>query len=90
MPNDCYLLLKPPHLTELKAVCNMLKRADGFTLSFIRVNRDTLRDAIVNVIRDRLPDLAIMEVSLSAANIDGIVAQLEKAVGASVPNSTVS
>ncbi|MBI3472273.1 MAG: tetratricopeptide repeat protein, partial [Candidatus Solibacter usitatus] len=72
---------------ELRALCNMLRRAKGFTLGFARVNHPGLRERLVAQVLSGLPDLSIHELTLDPASPVGVVAQIENFLGDRRPDA---
>ncbi len=72
---------------ELRALCNMLELASGFTLGFVRVNHSGLRERLVDEIRRRLPQMQIQEIQLDRQSRAGVVAQLEDRLGDAHPGA---
>jgi len=72
---------------EFRRLVNMLRLAGGFTLGFARVHHPSLRRRLVEEIRRELPQLDILEVTLSPATQAGVAAELEEAVGQRRPGA---
>lgn len=64
---------------ELRRLCNLLRRAGGFTLAFASVAHRRLRERLVAAIQSELPETEIVEVALKPTA--SVVAQLEAAAG---------
>ena len=71
---------------ELAALCRMLTRANGFRLGFVIANHPSLRARLAADCAAEC-GVAITEVVLEPADDAGIVAQLERALGDSRPES---
>ncbi len=69
---------------ELAALCRMLTRASGFRLGFVVANHPSLRRRII-LDCERACGLRPREVTLDERAAEGIVAQLEQAVGDDQP-----
>ncbi|MGH8887395.1 MAG: hypothetical protein ACRDYX_19965, partial [Egibacteraceae bacterium] len=65
---------------ELEALCRMLTRARGFRLGFAVANHPSVRERLVAQCRAAC-GIEPMEVTLDPARPQGVVAQLEQAVG---------
>lgn len=69
---------------ELAALCRMLTRARGFRLGFVVANHPSLRRRIA-LDCEQICGVRLREVTLDAHAPEGIVAQLERAVGDDQP-----
>jgi tetratricopeptide (TPR) repeat protein len=70
---------------ELEALCRMLTRARGFRLGFAVANHPSLRERLAAQCRAACGVEPILEVTLDPDHPQGIVAQLEQAVGEDRP-----
>ncbi|MGH8902733.1 MAG: tetratricopeptide repeat protein [Egibacteraceae bacterium] len=66
---------------ELEALCRMLEWADAFCLGFAVANHPSVRERLAAQCRTACGVEPILEVTLDPARPQGIVAQLEQAVG---------
>ncbi|MGQ0774948.1 MAG: tetratricopeptide repeat protein [Pseudonocardiales bacterium] len=71
---------------ELEALCRMLTRASGFRLGFVVANHPSLRSRIAQDCA-RACGLRPREITLDGQASDGIVAQLERAIGDDQPGA---
>ncbi|MGI8814730.1 MAG: tetratricopeptide repeat protein, partial [Pseudonocardia sp.] len=77
-------MLAEDNRDELAALCRMLIRASGFRLGFVVANHPSVRQRIVADC-ERSCGMHPVEVTLDPAAPDGIVAQLERAIGDDLP-----
>lgn len=73
---------------ELEALCRMLTRASGFRLGFVVANHPSVRQRIAEDC-ERTCGVRPREVTLDEHAPEGIVAQLERAVGDDQPTALV-
>jgi tetratricopeptide (TPR) repeat protein len=75
----------PEDQDELRAMFRMLRRARGFVLAFAIVNHPSLRDELIASCLES--DDAILDVRLDPGTLQGVVVQLDKAVGPARPKA---
>ncbi len=72
---------------ELRALCNLLRRAQSFTLAFARVNHASLKLSLISQIPAILPALTIAEVHLGRKSKKSIIDQISAAVSNVAPHA---
>ena len=79
---SCDVLDRLSHdgLSELDAMMRMIQRAQAFVLAFVVINHSSLRDALIEECKRRVPDDTILVIRLDST--ESIVSQIKREVDA--------